>query len=154
HLDILYTNGDNADFSKVYKPYHGVSVYLNDGNDSFTQEWFYPVNGAYRAVARDFNKNGRLDIAVISYFADYIRSPEEGFLFFKNDGGLEFTPYHHPAAKAGRWLTMDVADWTGDGYEDIVLGSFPFGPSLASSPFRLNWEDSPHFLLLENKLKE
>lgn len=151
HLDILYTSGDNADFSQIYKPYHGVYIYLNDGDYNFTEEWFYPINGAFDAVAADFNKNGRLDIAVISYFADYTSMPEEGFLFFKNEGELTFTPYHHPAASAGRWLTMDVADWTGNGFEDILLANFSIGPDISGSPFRKNWRDGSYFLVLENK---
>ncbi|MFH5834069.1 FG-GAP repeat domain-containing protein [Halalkalibaculum sp. DA384] len=149
--DILYTSGDNADFSQTLKPYHGVYIYLNDGRDEFTEAWFYPVNGAYNAKARDFNGNGRLDIAVISYFADYANSPEEGFIYFENQGDLSFIPYHHPAAGAGRWLTMDVADWTGNGRPDIVLGSFPEGPFANTSRNSEQWRGGPCFLVLENQ---
>ncbi|MEX1062118.1 MAG: VCBS repeat-containing protein, partial [Balneolaceae bacterium] len=78
HEDIIYTSGDNADYSISYKPYHGVYIYLNDGNGSFTKEWFYPVNGAYSAKARDFTGDGFLDIALISFFADYAAKPQEG----------------------------------------------------------------------------
>jgi hypothetical protein len=151
HLDILYTSGDNADYSKVFKPYHGVYIFINDGNFNFTEEWFYPVNGAYRAITSDFNNNGHLDIAVISYFADYYRSPEEGFLLFLNSGELNFTPYHHPAASAGRWLTMDIADFTGNGFDDILLGNFPYGPSPPDHLSQRRWEETPLFLLLENQ---
>lgn len=154
HPDILYTSGDNADYSKVYKSYHGVTIFLNDGEFNFSRKWFYPVNGAYRAIAADFNNNGLPDIAAIAYFPDFNRTPEEGFLFFKNEGGLTFTPYHHPAAGAGRWLAMDVADWTGNGYPDILLGSFPDGPS-TPGPLNLQpWQDAPPFLLLENRFDE
>jgi hypothetical protein len=150
--DILYTSGDNADYSKVYKPYHGVYIYINDGNLNFTQEWFYPINGAYHVIARDFNKNGLPDLAVISYFADYIRSPEEGFIFFKNSGGFQFTPYHHPATQIGRWITMDVADWTGNGFDDIILGNSPHGPDPGADPFRQNWNHNYQFMILVNQM--
>jgi hypothetical protein len=149
--DIIYTSGDNADYSKTYKPYHGVYIFTNDGDYNFTEEWFYPVNGAYRAIARDFDGDGNPDIAVIAYFNDYNRYPEEGFLFFKNQGGLNFTPYHHPAASTGRWITMDVADFTGNGFDDILLGNFPYGPSLDTGLFQRRWDESPLFLLLENR---
>jgi hypothetical protein len=157
HPDILYTSGDNADYSQVFKPYHGVYIFLNDGADNFSREWFYPVNGAYNAKARDFNGNGHPDIAVISFFADYNNSPEEGFLFFKNEGNLTFTPYHHPSADTGRWLTMDVADWTGNGRYDIILGNSsigPFGPSMVDDDILANWKSGPYFLLLENLSNE
>lgn len=151
HLDILYTSGDNADYSQIFKPYHGVYIYLNDGRGRFTKEWFYPINGAYNARASDFNGDGLLDLAVISYFADYENSPEEGFVFFKNEGDLSFTPYHPPAASLGRWLTMDIADWTGNGRDDIILASFPEGPmQMAADHIQDRWKGGPYFLLLEN----
>lgn len=150
HLDILYTSGDNADYSITYKSYHGVYIYLNDGNDNFSEEWFYPVNGAYDAVVHDFDKDGHMDIAAISFFANYREKPEEGFVFFKGNGDLDFIPYHPPAASAGRWITMDVADWTGDGYDDIVLGNFSRGPTRVADPIQNEWLQGPHFLLLEN----
>lgn len=154
HPDILYTSGDNADFSKVFKPYHGVYIYLNDGTDRFVKEWFYPINGAYNAKARDFNGDDLLDIAVISFFADYENSPEEGFLFFKNEGNLSFTPYHHSAATSGRWQTMDVADWTGNGRDDIVLANFAVGPTMSIDSLQQTWKETPHILVLENRSKE
>ncbi|MEX2602300.1 MAG: FG-GAP-like repeat-containing protein [Balneolaceae bacterium] len=157
-LDILYTSGDNADYSKVFKPYHGVYIYLNEGDDQFQEAWFYPVNGAYDAKAEDFNGDGRLDLAVISYFADYEQSPGEGFLLFLNEesflneGGPAFTPYHHPAATSGRWLSMDVADWTGNGRPDILLGNFSEGPIMVDETWRDRWQSTPPFLILENRL--
>lgn len=150
HLDILYTSGDNADYSITYKSYHGVYIYLNDQNDHFTREWFYPVNGVYNAIPRDFDKDGHPDIAVISYFANYEESPEEGFVFFKGEDSLNFSPYHHPDAISGRWIAMDVADWTGNGYEDIVLANFSRGPTRVAGHIQEKWMQGPHFLLLEN----
>jgi hypothetical protein len=152
--DILYTSGDNADFSKVFKPYHGVFIYLNDGQNQFKQQWFYPINGAYNAKARDFDGDGLLDIAVISFFADYKNTPEEGFLYFKNEGDLLFSAYHHPAATSGRWQTMDVADWTGNGRDDIVLANFSMGYSMVSDSIMKKWKETPHILVLENKSKQ
>jgi len=39
--DILYTCGDNGDYSPVLKPYHGVYVFLNDGHNHFKQNFFF-----------------------------------------------------------------------------------------------------------------
>lgn len=156
HPDILYTSGDNADYSMTYKPYHGVYLYLNDGNNRFEQEWFYPVNGAYNVAAGDFNHNGRMDFVVISFFADYAQKPYEGFLFFRNEGGekISFSPFHPPAASYGRWITMDVADWTGNGVPDVVLANFSRGPTRVHPHIESILVRSPHLLLLENRSQE
>ncbi len=154
HLDILYTSGDNADYSITYKSYHGVYIYLNDGDENFTREWFYPINGAYDAVTGDFDKDGHTDIAAISFFANYLEKPEEGFVFFRGKGVLNFKPYHPPATSAGRWITMDVSDWTGDGYDDIILGNFSRGPTRVVDDIQNRWMQGPHFLLLENMAGE
>lgn len=149
--DIVYTCGDNADYSTVLKPYHGVYIFLNDGRNNFSQAWFYPINGCYKAVARDFDGDGDLDIATIAAFADFRRHPEEGFVYLENEGDLHFRPFTLPAAKAGRWLTMDVGDLDGDGRPDIVLGNFSMGPVLARGA--VDWKKGPTALLLRNKGK-
>ncbi|MBS1746711.1 MAG: VCBS repeat-containing protein [Bacteroidetes bacterium] len=146
--DIIYTCGDNADYSPVLKPYHGVYIFLNDGKNNFTQKYFYPINGCYKAIAKDFDNDGDLDIATISFFADYQHHPEEGFVFLKNNGNFNFTPYSLNAAKYGRWLTMDASDFDGDGKIDLVLGNFSIIPSKLHS--KINWMQQPPFLVLKN----
>src|SRR5262249_39637811 len=47
HADILYTSGDNADYSKILKPYHGLYVFLNDGHWNFSQRYFFHINGCF-----------------------------------------------------------------------------------------------------------
>jgi hypothetical protein len=145
--DIVYTCGDNADYSVVFKPYHGVYIFLNDGHNRFYRKFFYPINGCYKAVARDFDGDGDLDLAVIAYFADYGRHPEEGFLYFENRGGMVFQPFTVPAARRGRWLTMDAGDVDGDGRVDIVLGNFSIGPALSKDT--ADWKKGPSALLLK-----
>lgn len=66
-MDILYAAGDNADFEPVMRPYHGIRLFLNDGDNNFEEEYFFPMNGAYGTVARDFDGGGDLDIAAISF---------------------------------------------------------------------------------------
>lgn len=148
--DILYTSGDNADYSLTYKPYHGVYIYLNEGNNTFSKKWFYQMNGAYSAKAADFDDDGLPDIAAISFFADYAKKPQEGFIFFKNHGDFTFTPYHPPATSYGRWIAMDVADWTGNSSADIVLANFSLGPTKVLPQIESILTQSPHLLILEN----
>lgn len=151
HPDILYTCGDNADFSPELKPYHGIYIFMNDGNNNFKQTFFYPMNGCYKAVARDFRGNGKLDIAAIAYFADYKYHPGDGFVFLSNSGAFNYTPYSIPATNAGRWITMDVNDIDGDGKPDILLGNCSIGPSI-NKPVT-DWKNGPPFLVLKNTMR-
>jgi len=157
--DIIYTCGDNADFSPILKPYHGVYLFLNDGKSQFQQKYFFPINGCYKAIARDFDGDGDLDIATISFFADYDHQPEESFVYLENDvnlanggSGFDFQPYSFPEATSGRWLTMDAGDIDGDGHLDIILGNFSLGaPGMRSVN---HWKSFAPFILLKNTGKK
>lgn len=124
HPDLLYTNGDNADFSYSLKRYHGVRIFLNDGQNHFTEQYFYPIYGAGKVLSADFDGDGDIDMAVISFFTDPAQQPNEGFLFFENKGNLQFEVSTFKDADQGKWLVMDVGDLDRDGRPDIVLGSF------------------------------
>ncbi|MBE7173962.1 MAG: VCBS repeat-containing protein [Williamsia sp.] len=149
--DIVYTCGDNADYSTVLKPYHGVYIFLNDGTNHFTQRYFFPINGCYKAMARDFDGDGDLDLACIAFFADYKRQPQEGFVYLENTGGFRFEPYTILQAATGRWMTMDAGDVDGDGDQDILLGNFSVGPQMMKPA--VDPEKGPPFLLLRNTTK-
>jgi hypothetical protein len=146
--DIVYTCGDNADYSAVLKPYHGVYIFMNDGTNHFTQKFFFPINGCYKAIARDYDGDGDLDIATISFFADYVHQPEESFVYLKNTGNLKFQPYSIHEAGMGRWLTMDAGDIDGDGKIDLILGNFSIGPVMMEH--KVDWKKSPPFIILRN----
>lgn len=153
--DILYVCGDNADKTPILKRYHGIYIFLNDGNLNFNQAWFYQMNGAYKAIARDFDLDGDLDIAAISFFPDYIRHPEESFVYLENRGGLRFKDYSFPEASKGRWMVMDAADKDGDGDIDLALGSFVyFLPDGDTTGLGKRWlETSPSVIVLENTIR-
>ena len=82
-FDILYTNGDNADYSPILKPYHGVRIFLNNGANDFKKDWFYAMHGASQARVSDFDKDGDLDIAAISFFPDFKNHPEQALFILK-----------------------------------------------------------------------
>lgn len=146
--DIVYTCGDNADFSAVLKPYHGVYIFIDDGAGHFEQRYFFPINGCYKAMARDFDGDGDLDLAVISFFPDFDHQPEEGFVYLENIGGYDFKPYSLPSTQAGKWLTMDAGDVDGDGRMDIVLGNFSFFSPVTKAG--VDFKKGPPFMVLRN----
>jgi hypothetical protein len=135
-LDIVYTNGDNADYSMVLKNYHGVRIFTNDGQNQFKETYFYPINGASQVIARDFDGDGDVDLATIAFFQDKTK-PNESFIFFENKGNNVFSPATFANTTQGKWLVMDVADMDGDGREDIVLGSFFRMDKLPNNPLAI-----------------
>jgi hypothetical protein len=155
HLDILTSNGDRGDFECPPKKYHGVRIYLNDGQWKFKEAFFYPLNGAYKCIAADFDGDGDLDIAAISFFPDYDKSPEESFVYLENLGKLQFTSHTFPDCYRGRWLTMDAGDLDGDGDLDIVLGGVYKTPFRAPAALIERWaKEGPSVLILRNQLSQ
>jgi hypothetical protein len=125
--DIIYTAGDNADYDPITKPYHGIRIFMNDGSNHFKESFFYPLNGAYKVIPADYDGDGDIDMAAISFFPDYENSPEESFVYLENRGDMNFDASTFPGSSDGRWMAMDAGDMDGDGDLDILLGSMIFG---------------------------
>lgn len=153
--DIVYVCGDNADMSPILKGYHGVYIFLNDGRSGFTQAYFYQMNGAYKAMIHDYDLDGDLDLAAISFFPDYRRYPEESFVYLRNVGDLKFEDYSFPESSKGRWVVMDAEDMDADGDIDLALGSFvSFLPDGDTTGLGKRWlSTSPSVIVLENTIR-
>ncbi len=152
--DIIYTAGDNADYPPVLKPYHGIRILENDGNNRFSEAFFYPMHGAYDAIPLDFDQDGDLDIAAISFFPDFARQPEHSFYYLENQGNMQMRAHTFPQATAGRWIVMDHGDLDGDGDEDLALGALAFEVIPDGGEIDRWVQNGIPFLLLRNKLVE
>jgi FG-GAP-like repeat len=115
------------------KPYHGVRVFLNDGQNHFTEKYFFRAHGTIKATAADFDNDGDLDIAAIAFFPDFTKTPHKSVVFLKNEGNWRFSAYASPKTDLGRWMVMEVCDYDQDHKTDIVLGSCKELPSQKKS---------------------
>lgn len=156
--DILYANGDNGDYPTnppELRRYHGIRIYLNKGNFDFKEALFIPINGVYKAMAYDFDLDGDLDICSVSHFADYYRSPEEGFVYLENIGDLKFKSYSFNGSQNGHWMTLDIGDTDNDGDTDIVLGAALSGIDVAPPTIYALWNDKNiGYMILKNNQKQ
>ena len=152
-MDLLYLNGDNADYPAILKPHHGLRLFRNTGNMQFEEAFFLPMNGAYMARPADYDQDGDIDIAAVSFYPDYNLNPWESFVYFENQGNYTFAATTFPAANLSRWMVIDAGDADGDGDIDIILGAFNAKGSEVTIPAHEGWKKANTALMfLENKL--
>lgn len=151
--DIVYTCGDNNDYSSILKPYHGVYVFTNQGNWVFKQTYFHHINGASKVMSADFDGDGDMDLAVIAFFADFKYHPTEGFTYLEQTAPGKFKANQLPISQYGRWISMEVADIDHDGDQDIILGNFSIYADrlINQKDFKPNWDMYNPIVVLENK---
>ncbi len=125
--DLLIANGDNADYSIMPKEYHGVRLYLNQGNKKFAEVYRFNLYGVTQAQFIDANADGQLDIIVSAYFAEH-DSERVSILLSQPSDVYEFEPYAFELSGLGRWMVMETGDIDDDGDDDVVLGSYLKGP--------------------------
>ncbi len=152
--DLIYTNGDNADYPPIDKAYHGIRIFQNNGKNQFKEVFFYPLQGAYAAIPSDFDQDGDLDIAAISFFPNFEKNPEESFVYLENKGNMEFSANTFPTFSRGRWIVMDSGDIDNDGDTDLILGSLSF-EVIPKNDLVEQWvKKAIPFVILENTAKK
>ena len=156
YQDILVTNGDNRDYSPIDKPYHGIRIYLNDGNAMFKESFFYPMYDCGKAMTRDFDGDGDLDIIGAALYSEYTekRNAKESVVYLENKGGLNFAPSYMEVPIHGNWLTMEVGDFNKDAKLDVMLGTYIYNiPEMISITMNTGTNTFPQVLLLTNLSK-
>lgn len=153
--DIVTVQGDNADKTYIHKPYHGLRIFINDGKNNFTQKYFYPMHGATRFLANDYDQDGDIDFAILSTFPNYQKEPYKSFVYLENINTklYHFQPKITKQADLGRWFLMDHGDIDADGDIDIILSSFTYVLTPVPKKTSDYWlKNNADILVLTNKL--
>lgn len=155
--DIVTVNGDNADKTYVSKPYHGLRIHINDGENNFTETYFYPLYGATRFVANDFDQDGDFDFGIISTFPDYQKRPEYSLIYLENldASNYDFQPYSFDEGNDSRWLLLDSGDVDQDGDMDIILSAFTYVFTPVPKEITAKWaEKNVDIMVLKNTIND
>lgn len=153
-MDLIYANGDNADYPPILKPHHGVRIFEQTGTLEFKEALYLPMNGAYKAEAQDFDLDGDLDILAISYYPDFKGRFQESILFYENQGDGQLKAQSVTGYDLGRWMTFACGDVDQDGDLDVLLGAFTVKTTEVPSSVLNTWSEvNVPLMLLENTSK-
>jgi hypothetical protein len=120
--DILYTNGDAFDYIPPRgRPWHGVQWIENKGNMVFEFHRICNFIGSYSARPVDIDKDGDLDLFVVSAFNLWDNPESQSFIWLENNGAMQFK-IHNIASSPTHLLTLESGDFNNDGLTDFVTG--------------------------------
>lgn len=141
--EILLTTGDNGDYeAPPFKPYHGIYVYKRAQLLRYERVSFDRFDGAYGALAYDYDQNGRTDVLSFSYFPRLTGAPSDVVRYVADGMTSANGIWSITLSEKGRWLVSDAADADGDGDIDVILGNVSIGPGLVSDQQAEVWMSS------------
>ncbi len=154
-MDIIVAHGDNADLSVRPKPYHGIRIFINT-NNSFEERFFYPLYGATKVIAHDFDKDGDMDLAATAFYQDYESLDNEGFIYLENleSENFQFQSYSLKNSDPIKPYTLEKGDVDQDGDIDIILGLFSWPITTVPESLKTLWHGVNYDMtVLFNKLE-
>lgn len=120
--DILLTNGDAFDYIPPRpRPWHGVNWLENKGNLTFVFHRISNFAGAYNARPADIDKDGDLDIFVVSGFNLWENRDAQSFIWLENIGNMTYR-LHKIANSPTHLITLESGDFNNDGLIDFATG--------------------------------
>ncbi len=148
--DIAVVHGDNADYSYCLKPFHGLRLLLGTKDHQYKEAFFYPLYGATRLQAADFDQDGDIDFAVSAFFPELTYLASESFVFLENTNASRFVfaPHTLNMAMPVRSLTLEKADIDHDGDQDLILGQFGYSPVAVPPALQQQWDTVPYKLVV------
>ena len=165
-IDILLSNGDTTEFRSNPRGYHGIRHYDLD-QDQLVERQFIPAHGVMDFTVLDAEGDGDLDIASVSYFADFGNKPQQAAMLHRRDGS-KFVSQTLAGYAQGKWCRIASGDIDGDGDPDLFLGALNYQTvkrgyenddsylrSLKTpDEFLKIWEQNGnHLRVLENRIK-
>ena len=123
----MLTHGDMLD-EFLLKPYHGIQWLENRGTFPFTEHTLAALNGVVGPKIVDLDRDGDLDIVAVAFVPDP-RGPDQGpalslpsLVWLEQVAPGRFE--RHTLETGGRHVSVDAADYDGDGDVDLVVGNF------------------------------
>lgn len=113
--EIILVNGDNADYSPVFKPYHGLRIFEQIDGIEFQEVVFHPINGAAKILLTQ-NRN-KVVLGIFSLFPNLYSRPWEILSFIEVDSDFDTKRYYTEDVAGDHWVIASV-----DEMGNILLG--------------------------------
>ncbi len=120
--DVALVNGDNADYSTIFKAYHGFRVFVNLENGTLKESLFIPINGAARIHPYDFNRDGAEDFLVSSLYPNLFLNKGEQLTLLLSSKPFQYEAFEIQESALNNMALCAVCDLDQNGKAEIYVG--------------------------------